>query len=229
MNQPKANDHRDSIGGHPEVQEGRRDQDGESRVHSEENQEQSALSTTITENQGDIEALSTSSQENNKPVVVKKTNHKRVKDPKGKGLTPQKPIEIDWDPTPQDLEEFNISSKITNLVVARLRKYLKMGIPVRIACRYAGISKDMFYRACRQDLRFATLMENAIDDTLVHSHMTVNQAIREGDPIRSMEYIKARDERFQTKYKSTQGQNQTNIQFNVGYGPDQKEVIEIKP
>lgn len=130
------------------------------------------------------------------------------------GEIEKSPVEVDWSPNTLQEKSFKIGFVINNLVVTKLERAYKLGLPVRTACKQAGISVDTYYRAIKQDLRFARLMEAAQDTALSKSHGVVSRSIKEGDVVTARWYIERRDARFRA---SNQPSAQTNIQVNVGF------------
>jgi hypothetical protein len=68
-------------------------------------------------------------------------------------------------------------SDVTEEVTAKLDEVFKLGVTVETACRYAQISIDSFYRACKRDEAFARKMDTAREFARLAAGQVVMDAI----------------------------------------------------
>lgn len=141
------------------------------------------------------------------------------------------PVEIDWQPTGAQQKKIQIKRAIDNLVVAKLATELKKGQPISVACRVAGIGRDTYYRAIKQDMGFALLMESAQEEGLRRANQIVDSALKFGDIKTAKWYLTRRDARFHpiSRYEA-KPQSLTQVNVNVSHGTKGKDnpVVEVR-
>lgn len=145
-------------------------------------------------------------------------------------------VDFQWVPTQAQLAKAQYGDTVTTKVVQRLLTAFRRDDTVAEAVRYAGISRDAFYRAMNQNPVFALLIEDAQGATLKLARNVVRKSLKDGDPVTARWYNDKRDERFKPQQSVASQFNQYN-QFVIGDGrtPEERKphpestVVDTQP
>lgn len=97
---------------------------------------------------------------------------------------------------------------ITDDTISKLIEVFKIGSTDTSACAYAGISRDTYYRRCKEDQVFSDKMEQAKNYAIIAArHVVTNAIVNEKDLDTAKWYIE--------KHDIKQPTNQQNTQVNV--------------
>lgn len=92
-------------------------------------------------------------------------------------------------------------SDMTPVVVTKLIAAFNNGFNVSEACDYSGISRNTYYRWCKEDEQFNDIMESAKAAPNRKAKEVVIQAINGGDAQLAFRYLQARDPDFKPKFE----------------------------